>query len=115
MAARESPLANQPWWVNVVVKVGVPTAAFCYLLWVFTSSFATKLDAMITVQQTHQVEMANLVTQLRVTNDTQVEAGRTREQQAWAQLSVLQRICLNTAKTDADRIACATLTGRAPQ
>lgn len=92
------PLGDQPWYIKAIVWVGAPTAAAGYLLWFVLATVAGHLDAMATTLEKHQQDMTALVAHLQ--QDTQ---------QTWVQLGVMQRICLNTSRTDADRLACVSI------
>lgn len=106
------PMSDQPWYVRTVVYVGVPTVAMAYLLWWVLGS----LDGRQVQHQQTTVELKAsidaLSAEIRKSHQEDSSQAGAALDQAWAQLSVMQRICLNTAKTDADRIACATLTSR---
>jgi hypothetical protein len=84
-----------------VVWVGVPTAAAAYLLWFVVGGLTTKLDHQAATFDQHQKDMAALIGHLQVETE-----------QSWVMAGTLSRICLNTAKTDADRMACVTVTRR---
>lgn len=93
-----SPLGEQPWYVKAAVWVGVPSVAFGYLLWVFVQDVQGGMKSMREAMDAQQKAMAGLVSHLQTESD-----------QAWVQLGALQRICLNTSKTEQDRINCVTL------
>jgi len=104
MLTRQSaPLADAPWWVRSVVWVGVPTAAMAYLMWFVLGNFAGQMSHLSSSYDQHQQDTASLIQHLQ-----------QETEQAWAQLAVMQRICLNTAKTDADRLACVSIARRTP-
>lgn len=101
--ASSSVISEQPWWVKTFVYVGAPTAAAGFLLWFVVSVLSAQLDGLTKSMQTHQSDMAQLVRHLD-----------EESQQSWVTASVLARICINTAKNDADRLACVTVS-RKPQ
>ncbi len=114
-------MSDQPWWVKTIVWVGVPTAAMGFLLWFVVMNQGNKLDDIVSghsemsrAQVAMTERVAALVIELQKQREDTSAAERARAQSSWAQLSVQQRICLNTSKTDADRIACASLT-QSPQ
>lgn len=78
-----SPLAGFPLWLRGVVWVGLPTAACIAFMYVFFTRFEA-----IAVHLQQEAE------------------------QSWQIVSIVQRICLNTAKTDDDKMACVTVTRR---
>lgn len=88
------PLDDQPWFIKAVVWVGVPTAAFAVLLWFVLGNMSEKLD--------------------RMSNDMSEVAKHlsTETQQSWVIQGTLSRICINTARTDADRLACVSIPRR---
>lgn len=89
------PLSDQPWWVKTIVWVGVPTAAMGYLLYFVIGSLSARLDHISSSMDRHQGDMASLIQHLQ--EDTS---------RGWALVSVSQRICLNTAKTEPDKLQC---------
>lgn len=103
----QAPLSDQPWWVRSIVWVGVPSAGLAFMLWFFVGNFDRRM-------QQHQDDLAKLVIEIQAQTKLDQQKMETQLNQAWVQLGVMQRICLNTSKTDADRIACASLTQRAP-
>lgn len=110
----QAPLSDQPWWVKTIVWVGVPTAGFGVMLWFILGNFSRQIETLVQTQTQHQADMAQLVSQMKQESAQTKQQADAQLQQAWVQLGVMQRICLNTSKTDADRIACASLTQRPP-
>lgn len=105
-------MATRPWYVDVGIKFGIPTVAAGYLMWFLTSVVSAKIDKSLEMQQTHQdvvVKQQEVITTLL---SQLIAQNRQALDQQWTQLGVQQRTCLNTSKTDADRIACAALTSR---
>lgn len=88
-------LSDGPFWLNVAVKFGAPTVLAGYLVWVFVSDVVGSQKHIIAAMEQHQKDMAGLVQHLQ--EDTS---------RGWALVSVSQRICLNTAKNDQDRMQC---------
>jgi len=84
----QTATARLPMWAQVVSIVGVPTAVLAYVLF----SQNPKLDG-ISSQVTKQSQ------------DLELQKDNAR-----ALYGVMQRICLNTSKTDDDRKACVTIT-----
>lgn len=97
------PLGDQPWYIKAIVWVGAPTAAAGYLLWFVLTTVTGHLDAMAATLEKHQQDMSALVVRLQ-----------EGQQQSWIMVGTMSRICLNTSKTDADRLACVSLP-RPPQ
>lgn len=97
------PLSDQPWWVKTVVWVGVPTAAFGILLWFVLRIISTQMDTVIATQSKQEKSLAELTGHLE-----------QETEQSWVIQGTLSRICINTARTDADRLACVSV-GRRPQ
>lgn len=100
----------RPWYFDATIKFGLPAVASAFLLYFLTNVVNAKLDALVLSLNMHQAEMTNgtssIITLLTEQNRQQ---GQMLSQQ-WTQIGVLQRTCLNTSKTDADRIACAAMT-----
>lgn len=86
------PIDSQPWWIRAIVWVGVPTALAGWLLW-----------QQDTTMKKFSADIAALVQHMNTDTD-----------QAWVQLGVMQRICLNTARTAEDRVACVSIARRTP-
>jgi hypothetical protein len=82
--------ARLPMWAQVVSIVGVPAAVLGYVLWAQNP----KLD---------RIEASTV----KFSQDLEVQ-----KDQSWALYGVLQRICLNTAKSDEDKKACTTIVPR---
>lgn len=98
-----SVLDNQPWYVKTFVWVGVPTAAFSVLLWFVLGTVSVELKNIETALASHQSDMQKLLVHLE-----------DESEQRWVQIGVTQRICINTSKTDADRLACVSVPRRTP-
>ncbi len=82
--------------------VGAPTGIAAYLLYFFVRGLSAQLDHISSSMDRHVQDMSVLVQHLQNDND-----------QAWVSLGVMQRICLNTAKTGDDRIACVSIARKA--
>lgn len=87
-----------PWWLKAVDKYGVTAVAFGFMLYFFLYKFDSKLDSIDASLQAHQTASMKIVEHL--TEETN---------QAWATLAVMQRICLNTARSQDDRVSCASV------
>lgn len=94
--AAGSAMAGLPVWVQGIAWVGVPSAIACFFVWWMTSSVTVRLTAIETFLAKHQQDSA------------------TDIQQTWQLIAINERVCLNTSKTNEDRVACVTM-GRAPQ
>jgi len=105
-------MADQPWYVRALVWVGAPVAAAGYLLWWILGTFASQQATHHVATQELQRAITAMTSELQRAHSEDVLQARNALDQAWSQLSVMQRICLNTAKTDNDKVACATLTPR---
>jgi hypothetical protein len=81
------PLGHQPWWVRAGAYVGVPTLILGAVMWWVDRKF----DA-------HVVDTAVLVRHLE-----------EETQRGWQTISILQRVCLNTARTEDDKMACIAI------
>jgi hypothetical protein len=95
-----NPLSNQPWWVQAIALVGAPVAGLAWIIWMFFGNFNVKLDSIDHRLSSH--EMAATATSSAFTKHLDDDVT-----QRWLLISTLQRICLNTSKTDNDRLACA--------
>jgi hypothetical protein len=80
--------------VNGIIKLGVSSALALGLVWWMTQVVSAKLDE-------HMKTTAELV-----------EHMKQDSEQQWQLVSVAQRICLNTAKNDADRLGCVVTAKR---
>ena len=73
-----TPRTDKPWWVDAVVKLGVPAAIALFLVWWLTSSVAASLST------------------IKDRLDRHVSSSDFYQHQ----------ICRNTARTEAERQAC---------
>lgn len=89
-------LSGQPWYVQAVAFVGAPTAIACFMVWWLTGTVTKRLDVIEEQARQH----------------TAAEAIGT--EQTWQMIGILQRVCLNTAHTADDRLACTIVTRRIP-
>ncbi len=92
-----SPLANLPAVWRFVAWVGIPGAIAGFMVYWATTSLDAKLTEIAAGQ-------ARLIKQL----DEQAD-------QNWMTVQVSSRICLNTARTDEDRMNCVTIPRRPQQ
>ncbi len=97
----QAPLANQPWWVSAIVWVGTPTAALAFVLWWLFGTFTADLTALKQTAAQNEKSLTALVEHLR--QETEL---------SWAQLSAMQRTCLNTSKTESDKMECIKVFGK---
>jgi len=98
-----APLSDQPWWVRSLVWVGAPTAASAYLLYFVLGQITDGQKQMLATMQAHQTDMASLVRHLEQDSEQQ-----------WVLIGISQRTCINTSKTDADRLACVSVVRKTP-
>lgn len=73
--------AHGPAWLQATLRLGVPAAIAVYLVWTLTQNLSADLQALQGTVSTHVID----------TRDT---------------LRVLRAICINTAKTEAERANC---------
>lgn len=95
------PLADQPKWVKTFIYVGVLPAIVGFLLYFLTAILDARLDKIDANLVAHQLDMKILLSHLE-----------EETEQRWVQLGISQRICLNTAKNDSDRVACVSVARR---
>lgn len=107
-ARKRTPMSTRPWYFDAAAKFGLPAVAAGFLLWFLTFVVDKKLDAIAKAQVTQQ----DLQVQTSEKLTSVVSLLSQQLDQAWIQVGIIQRTCLNTSKTDADRIACAALTMR---
>ena len=98
--AANSPLSGQPWWVQAIALVGAPVAGLAYVIWMFFGNYSAKLDSIDHRLSSHESASSATSTAFIKHLDDDV-------QQRWLLISTMQRICLNTSKTDNDRLNCA--------
>ena len=107
-----SRVQNRPWYVDVGLKFGIPSVAAGYLMYFLVGVVNAKMDTMLQMQEAHQNTVTAKMSEVVVLLGQQNAQAKQALDQQWTQLGVQQRTCLNTSKTDSDRIACAALTGR---
>lgn len=95
--------SSQPWYVDLIRKWGFPATFAAAILYFLMAVVSAKLDTSLDLQRKHSDEMTRELS-------TATELLRQQVNQQWVVIGALQRTCLNTSKTDADRIACATIT-----
>jgi hypothetical protein len=80
---------------NFVVKVGVPSAIALYLVYIMTNGLNAEIHDVKTSLAVHTNQAAEMIhqyEQVRIQSDKQ--------------LYVMQRICINSAKTSLERESC---------
>ena len=85
-------------WMKFMAIVGLPSAGLAYLIYMLVSSFGAQLSSIDRRLDAH--EKASVA----ITEHLQQDAD-----QSWVLISVIQRVCINTSKTEADRIACVSV------
>ena|SRR3990167_8479132 len=96
-----NPMAALPAIGSFVARVGVPSAIALGMFWWLTSDLSTRLGAIEAALMTHKIDTASIA------------AHMTQEsEQSWVIVGTLSRICINTAKTDADRLSCVSVPRR---
>jgi uncharacterized membrane-anchored protein YhcB (DUF1043 family) len=81
--------------MEAAVRFGPVTIILAGLLYWMTTSLDARLDSQSQRLDQHVATTHELVEQIKESN-----------QMNWQLLGVAQRICLNTAKTDSDRLSC---------
>lgn len=94
-----SPLKNLPQWAQIVSWIGLPAALCIFLVWFVTSD----IKAQAKQQSTDIAEIKSILIQ-------QAAADQQRIQQTWQSIGIFSRICINTSRTQEDRIACTSMT-----
>jgi len=96
-----NPLSALPALLVMIAKFGLPTVALAVVLWLVLVEMRGDVKGLKVGMSEQAAAMADLVKHLDTERD-----------QSWIVLGVMQRICLNTAKNDADRVACVSATPR---
>lgn len=92
-------LAGSPWWVRATTWVGVPTAAFVFLLWWLTMGADAKLA--------HIDQVVTSEAAASTTHDNRVQTSFQRlEQRQDETTRILVALCVNAAKDEAARNRC---------
>lgn len=86
------PTANIPVWLKAILVLGPATVIALYLTHQMASRFDQQQAAMITLLNAHVFQMSQ-----------DQNANKTRDQNM---LFVFKQVCLNTARTDAQRDGC---------
>lgn len=108
-------MSQRPWYFEAAMKFGLPAVAAGFLLWFLVVKVDAKLDGLSQQQAVHQEQMAVKLSEVVSALNKQISRQDEMLNQAWIQIGVTSRTCLNTSKTDADRIACASLNVRPSQ
>lgn len=99
-------LNGAPWWAKLSARFGIPAAIAIGLTWFLTQGVSGDLK---TIRDNTRDATAAIVAQ-KTSMDEQhqsiVKAIELDSQSRGEILRFLQRICVNTAKTDADRSNC---------
>lgn len=90
----------QPLFV-AAAKFGLPSVGVGWLMWVIVSQVTVGQKTTNDLIQSHMSQAQSMM--LHFDQETQQQ----REY-----LGVLLRVCINTARNDADRIACVSTTGK---
>lgn len=78
-----------------VVKIGVPSAIAIYLVYVLTNNLSAEIKDVRDKVDTHTTQAAEMMRQYE---QVRIQSDR--------QLYVMQRICINSAKTQQERNEC---------
>lgn len=87
-------------WGRLAAYVGVPSVIAIFLVWNLTSNVNARLDGQ-------QAELKAMSLALSAVAKHMDSDGV----QMWMLVAAAQRTCLNTSKTDLDRIACISTPG----
>lgn len=79
---------SSPWWVNSVIKIGVPSAIALFLVWFLSTQVRDRLDAVDGKLNNH----INMSTPLMDQNRQM--------------LILLRQICVNSAPSNYERSQC---------
>lgn len=91
------PLSGLPVYARMVAWIGLPSALCIFLIWIVTGDLKAQVR-----QQTADI------TVIKLYMSQQAEV-------AWQLVGINARVCLNTSKTDADRIACVSVSRTFPK
>ncbi len=95
----QSPLNNLPEYARTVAWIGLPAFLCLFLVWFVTSD----IKAQAKQQSTDIAEIKTILIR-------QAAAEQERTQQTWQSIGIFSRICINTSRTQEDRIACTAMT-----
>jgi hypothetical protein len=79
---------NGPWWIQVIYKVGIPSAIAIFLIWALVTRIDVEILEIRENLRLHAVDSSYII---KNTNNLQ---------------QILQRICVNTSETNEERNAC---------
>lgn len=104
MTSTDSPNAepSMPWWVRGITVFGVPAAIAMYLVWALVNSNTVALSQMSANLEAQKTAIAEVASVTRVTTLDAKESALRVE-------SYLRLLCVNTAKSFADRQTCLTV------
>ena len=94
--------STMPWWVRATTIFGVPAVIALYLVWAITTgqmAILTRIEATLQAQKAAVAEVAALT---ESTTANQEDSNRRQE-------VYLRLLCVNSAKTQADRNTCLTV------
>ena len=100
--SESSDKRNSPWWVSAITTFGVPAAIAMYLVWALVSG---QTNILIDIQTTLHGQRSMVAEVAAVTKSTAEEARTARARQE----EYLRLLCVNTAKSQADRNACLSV------
>jgi hypothetical protein len=96
---------KQPIWMQILFKVGVPSAIAMYLVYVFASGGMTLLANIDKSQHQH---IADTSVQTQILKE--IRDSALRAEQSTLRIEIYQRLtCLHTAKTPLDKSTCLSL------
>lgn len=84
--------------MRFVAIVGLPSAGLAYLIYALVSSFGAELASIDRRLDAHEKASVAIAEHLQQDNE-----------QSWVLIGVIERVCINTAKTESDRIACVSV------
>lgn len=83
--------------IEAAVRLGVPAVIALGLVWLLGMSLQTKMERTADSVAALDKRMGELVAHLNADSA-----------QSWRLIAISQRICINTSKSDQDRISCVT-------
>lgn len=96
------PQSPTPWWMQAVERFGVPAAFAGYLIWQLVGGQATLLKNINETLLAQKGAVANVAV---VTTKTAIDAEAARIRLE----GYLRLVCVNTARTSADRNTCLSV------
>lgn len=83
---------NSPWYISAILRVGVPSAIALFLIWFLTSEVKSDISVIKEAVKIHAEAAIHSAEGIREQNERLTY--------------ILQRICINGARTTEDRNNC---------